>query len=191
MAVVLLEAFDAPEPDLAEAPGPSEDWLDGHAAGVAAAQSSAAADAARQAGELARSLAELEVMVADVRSEMLAGLAPLFEAVLTRILPPLVDRALVDHGLALLQGAAGDALNPAMALAVHPDHLSTMSAAMEAQAAPAVDLVADDTLGRGEVVLTRRAGETAIDLGRLQSELTDLLSILAKPGPAKEDRRHG
>ena len=191
MAAVLLEIFDAPaaEPDVPS--GPSEDWLDGHAAGVAAARDDASAEAARHAADLVAALADMEFTLAEARQEVLAGLAPLFRAILSQLLPALAGRATVDRALAMLTEAAEDALDPPAALSVHPDDRAALAGALAERSSPAVELVGDARLGRGEVVLTRRDSERAIDLGRLLSELTDLLDHLARPDPAQKDSRHG
>ena len=68
MALVLLEAFDDPEDACEAVPeGPSEDWLDGHAAGVAEGAACAARDAARRSAELTQALSELGFTLAEAR----------------------------------------------------------------------------------------------------------------------------
>ena len=191
MALVFLEAFDATEPESSVPEGPSEDWLDGHAAGVAEGLESASHEAARRAAELAESLADLNTTIAEARREVLAGLAPLFEAMLGQILPALTERSVVQHGVALLMDAAEDASDPPLMLTLNPRNLAVMAQALDELSCPQVDLRAEDDLGTGEIVLTRRGSDTVLDLGRLSRDLADLLDNLATPGPASKDLRHG
>ena len=191
MALVLLEDFEEPDLPAHEAAGPSEDWLDGHAAGVAAAQNGASAETARCAGQIVQALSDLHLTLEAARAEILEELAPFFEAVLVQILPPLFDHALVLRGVDMLAAAAGETLDTPKALLVNPEDREALVSALSEDLRQGVDLVSDSSLGRGELVLSTDTGETAIDLSRLLDDLTELIRHFITPAPANKDRRHG
>ena len=194
MALILLEAFDGPGTGTDQPEGPSEDWLDGHAAGLAEARTALADDSARQAEALAQALADMSFTLSEARAAVLASLAPLFTALAERVLPEIAPAMLRGQLVATLSALAARDLEPPLALFAHPSSLEPLTAALDALPRRPVALAPDPQLGLHEVVLTAREGETALDAGRLVAEITELLDNLARPERARtdsEELRHG
>ena len=192
MALVLLEAFDDPEDACEAVPeGPSEDWLDGHAAGVAEGAACAARDAARRSAELTQALSDLGFTLAEARRVVLDSLSPLFSALVDKIVPQLLEASAVTHAVDLLSAAAADQCDPPVALSVHPDLVDTLAEALAGLPSAPVDLRSDETLGRLEIVLSRRDSDRSLDLDRLTEELASLLRMLAPVSTDEKECRHG
>ena len=194
MALIMLEAFDGPAAEPDHPRGPSEDWLDGHAAGLVEAQTALDAENARQAEALAQAIADLDFTLTEARAGILASLAPLFRALVEKVLPDLAPAMLRGQLVAELTTLAERDLDPPLSLSAHPDSIGPLATALASLPRAPTDLVPDPQLGPHEVILTARNGETALDAGRLVAEITELLDNLARPEAARtesEELRHG
>ena len=187
--LAFLEAFDTlPEPAFPPEPaGPSEDWLSGHAAGYADAMAEASARQQALSAELCQSIADLNMTAAEARAHLMAGLGPLFDAVIAQLLP-----AVLADGFALRIGAelasmARDDLDRPLALRVPPATAAAVAAAVAQLPSLAVTIVPDPALGPAEAVIAGPGGETAFDLDRLRTALQSALANLI----SEETSAHG
>jgi len=173
----LLESFDT-TPDPARAAGPSEDWLAGHAAGLVEAK---AAFAARQdvlSDDLAQSLADLVFSRAAARTHVLSGLRPLFQALVTQVLPALSRTGFAPHVLELLAEAAARDTSRPIQVALHPDQCAALAPLLQQMPADGVTLVSDPALGLHQARIATGAGETALDGDQLLNSATTALSAI-------------
>lgn len=187
---LLLEAFDAPPPPT-EPAGPSPDWLDGHALGLAEGlargQAAAEAQAAHLSRDLARSLEDMAFGYAEAREQVLVSLRPLFGLLMNRLLPAAAAASLGPRiAELLLEAARADSAAP-LVVEVHPDRLSAVRACLP-PSCPAT-LRPDPSLGSGGARITTPARESDLDLDACLASLRGALSALldSTEGPV----RHG
>lgn len=189
---LLLEAFDRPlaaEPP--EPAGPSPDWLEGHAAGLAEglARGRAAAEAASAhlSEELAQGLLEMTFAYAEAREQVLRSLGPLFALLADRLLPEMAAAALGPWIAEVLLEAAGSDSAAPLVVEVHPDRIGAVAACLPpgwpASLRPAPDL------GPNAARLVAPARESDLDLDACLAALREALSTLFDPTGAQI--RHG
>lgn len=187
----LLENFDDPDARTGATgrAGPTEDWLDGHAQGLADGLAQAAAAQSVLSAEIGQTLSDLGFSYAEARAEVLQSLGPLFSVLMARILP---DLAAASHALrlvGLLQSAAEhDSARP-VELSVHPDRIEGLAATLPYAVGLPVMLVADPSVGPNGAILQSARGETALDVDGMLAEATEALSAIFAPD--EESRRHG
>lgn len=187
--LAFLEAFDAlPEPELPVEPaGPSQDWLDGHAAGHAAALAELADRQESLSAELCQSVADLNMTVAEARRLLSDGLGPLFDALATQLLPVALHESFAPRIAADLHEMARDDLERPLALRVRPEAAAAVGDAVAGLPSLAVEILPDPGLGPLEALIDGPSGESAFDLERL---LTALRAALANLIP-EESSAHG
>ncbi|MBW7920956.1 MAG: hypothetical protein H3C51_02525 [Rubellimicrobium sp.] len=183
----LFECFDS-----AADPGPAtpgEDWLAGHAAGLAEglAQAEAAQDALRH--DTARAIADLGLTFAEARADVLARLAPLFATLAERIVPRILDATLGAALLDELTAAAGADSDGPLTLHVAPDDLPAVRAILPLVPGTPATVTADTRLAPGQVLVGRGDAATSLDLARLGSAISDALAAVSDPFHERTD--HG
>ena len=173
----LLESFDvALSP--AEPAGPSDDWLAGHAAGLAEAEANLAARQDLLGDEMVQSLADLVFTRAAARVHVLAGLQPLFHALITQVLPALSRTDFAPQVAALLaEAAARDTARP-IRLALHPDQCAPFAPMLRQVPADTVNLLADPALKLHEARIATDSGETAFDGDHLREAAATALAAI-------------
>lgn len=186
---LLLEAFDAPVPVLPS--GPSPDWLDGHAVGLADGRTEGRIEAEARSdhlsGELAQQLQEMTFGYAEARGQVLASLRPLFALLVDSLLPAMAAEALGPWIVeALLHAARVDSAAP-LVLALHPDRIAVVGACLP-PGFPAT-LRADPTLTPQAARMSLGPQETDLDLDACLAALREALSALLDETSRKV--RHG
>lgn len=186
--IPLLESFDtAPLPPVES--GPSEDWRNGHAAGLAEGRAAAAAEHRRLTAEAVQALADLAFGFRETEIQVLARLSPLFRALADSIVPQVMQATL---GLVLAEAiddaAAADAARPAV-LQAHPDDCDGIGDAVRGLPGHPFEVRPDPRLPRGQVLLTTGMGATSFDFDRLNRDIAAALEALC--GPAEERFAHG
>lgn len=177
---MLLEAFDI-LPPLPEPEGPSPDWLDGHAAGLAQGLAQGAAEAEARSdhltGELAQSLQDMAFGYAEAREQVLASLKPLFAALADRLLPQAAAEALGPWiAQALSDAAQSDSAAP-IVVELHPDRVEAVRACLP-PGSPAT-LRPDASLDRSAARITTPLGESDLDLGACLAAMQEALFALS------------
>ncbi|MCJ8140545.1 hypothetical protein [Falsirhodobacter halotolerans] len=169
MIPLRLEAFGEGDPDLIVTPAAELEairraaWDEGHAAGLADADTRAEALDRATAARLAEALQDAAFTFHEARTHVLSGTAPLILAALRAVLPPLAADQLAPSIV--------DALQP-MLEADHPVTLFTTAeeaAILRARLAPSalpLTFAVDDTLAPGRARLTARGAECAVDPAR-------------------------
>jgi flagellar assembly protein FliH len=181
-----FEAFDG-APVAAAPPGPSPDWLDGHARGLADA---AETDARRQAVAAEAVLAQLGDIAftwAEARSALLGALVPFFRALGDRLVPDIAGEAFGLHLLDTLCRAAAADLPEVPDLHLAPDDAARVAPLLTH--APPVRVIADPALASGQARLAAGGAETALDTPALVAALREVLAAFddAAGAPAPAD----
>lgn len=168
-----FEPFDG-TPVAAEPPGPSADWLAGHARGLADA---AETDARRQAIAAEAALAALGDLAftwAEARSAVLGALVPFFRTLGDRLVPELAGEAFALHLLDTLCHAAAADVAEAPDLQLSPADAARVGPILTH--APPVRVVSDPALAPGQARLAAGGGETALDTPALVAALREVLA---------------
>ena len=180
----------APDPDALE-----EARLAGFEAGFRAGWDDATAalgdaDDGARAAALAR-FQDISFAHHEARSTLLARIGPLLEAMLARILPDLARETLGAAVLEALLSPVRAATAAPPALHLHPDDLRAVEAFLASAGAPALRLVPDVGLDRGEAVLAPADDDAeafAIEgegmVATMLAQLRDALATAAAPAVA-------
>ena len=179
MRLLTLEAFDSP-PDLPEPEpaGPSDDWLDGHATGVAEGLSRAAAETDARLAEIAQSLADISFGFAEARAAVLASLGPLFSTLADRLLPGLAAQA---QRAALIEAATAAARADSAApldIRVHPALADQIAAVVPDLPDLPFTIRADPGVAPGQILVSHRSQDTLLDAEALIAALAAPLAFL-------------
>lgn len=183
-----LESFDEVAPPAAPEPsGPSEDWLEGHAAGLteghAAGRAEAEAEGALLLRGLVQTIDDMTFSYVEARAQVLLALRPLFGLVAERLLPAVAGEALAAWlAEAVVEAARADVPAP-LVIAVHPSRAADLAACLPSLAAGAggrsgVQVVADPSLEFNAARLAQPGAETALDLDACVAALAEALSAL-------------
>lgn len=188
----VLECFDLDtRPRADAAPGPSQDWIDGHAAGLAQGRAEAEAALARRISAVTQGLSDAGFVYAEARADLLARLTPLFSALADRFLPTLRFDAARAHIVATLRDAAQRDLATPLQIEVAPDLVPAMREAATGIAGLSVNVQGNPDHGPGEVTFGIAGEETALDLDDFIETARDLLRApLETPRSDKDDKRH-
>lgn len=169
-----FEPFDA-EPVAPVPEGPSEDWLAGHAAGLAeAAESDLHRRAVAEEAALT-ALADVAFTWAEARAGVLAALSPLFRALADRLVPELAGEAFALNVLDALDRAAAEDVPAAPALAVSAEDADHLGPILD-RAVPGLRLSVDPGLSSGQARIARDETETVLDTPALVAALRAILS---------------
>ncbi len=165
----LLECFDSDQPQMMSQadPGPSADWLDGHACGLEAGRSLAATAQTAVSAEISQTLADMSFGYTEARLQLLQSLRPLFRAIIGHVLPGIAETAQATHLIDLLNAAAAlDSAVP-IELTVHPSRITGLTALLPYAVGLPIMLVADPGIGQDQAVLRSGRVETALDVGAM------------------------
>lgn len=175
----LFESFDTiPDPDSGPAP-PGEEWLAGHAAGLAEGRAQAGAEQVALRAETAQAIADLGLAFAEAQALVLSQLAPLFATLAERIVPRILHEtlgaALLDELTVAAQEIAGAPLTLRVAEADRP----ALEAVLPLIPGTRVEVVTDPRLGPGQALIA--VGDTArsLDLDRLGRDISAAMAALS------------
>lgn len=171
-----LEAFEVIEGGAAA--GPSEDWREGHAAGMAEALAASRFDQAALSEALVQRLADMSFGYHEARGHLIASLAPLFTQLIEAFVPRLGRAMLVPFLAESLAEAAGAALDGPITLRVSEAEHDAIAAALAGAAQLPFALRADPALTPGQALLDSGAGESALDIDALIGEAQGILASL-------------
>lgn len=179
MLRIRLDNFDTP-PDPGEAPDPtatpSDDWHEGHAAGMRAAAAAAEAAQERIRSELVQMLADISFGYAEAHTHLVATLRPLFAALIDKVLPAMLHETFGAHLLDALMSAAAQDMSRPVRIALHPAHIATFAPFVAQNSTIPVELAGDATLSLADIRLLDGCAETAIDPDGLMADLRAILS---------------
>ncbi len=174
MGRIALESFDAEAP---VATGPDPEYQAGFVAGEAAGLAAAAAQETALQAELVQTIADLNFTYSEARQDIMQALRPLFDQVITTLLPHCIDAGFAPEIAALIHGQIDDAMAGRLTLAVHPSQLNAVSDALQSLAAPP-DLAPDDTLTPHAAWISGGAATRHLDLDTLMAEVSGVLAAI-------------
>ncbi len=153
-----------------------DSFEEGYNAGWADAVKANKDEQSEQQAQLAESVKDFAFSRTEVQQHTLRELRPLIEGVLTAILPAALRPALAPMIVEALEEIAADSLSDEIVLAV-PEGLSgAVSGLIDLTDWPDLTVSEDDLLGDGRAEI--RCGDTtkAVDLGAVQTQITQLVS---------------
>ncbi len=177
-ASLTFECFDV---DIADDTAPSPDFVAGHAAGLTEAAAAAAQHQDRLQDAAVQVLSDMAFGYAEARQHVLAGLRPLFTALIDRLVPDTAAAALVPQVVGMLMQVAENESRGAIDIAVCPAHVAALGMVARTCSAIPVRIVADPALGPLTARWCSPDGATLIDLGPVQSAITSALAAVAAP----------
>lgn len=177
-ATLTFECFDL---DVCEDAAPSPDFVAGHAAGLAEAMATAAAQQDLLQGSAVQAISDMAFGYAEARQHLLAGLRPLFAAVIERLVPESAAAALVPQVVEMLMREAESGSRGAIEIAVCPGHVAALDAVAQDCGGMPVRIVADPDLGSLTARWQSPDAATLIDLGAVQAAITSALAAVAEP----------
>ncbi len=178
-----FEPFDlvpAPAPPA----GPSEEWLAGHAQGLAdAAAAAAQARSAREEAALS-ALGDVSFAWAEARATVLASLVPFFRMLTERLIPELAAGAFPLHLIETLARTVADDVASVPEIGLAPADAQAVMPLLAAAGFGAVRIVPDSTLQPGEARLRQSSLTTALDTSALVGALQEVVAaFLAAADP--------
>jgi flagellar assembly protein FliH len=144
----------------------------GYTAGWDDAVAAQSQDQSRLRAELAHNLQSLAFTYHEARAHVLRAVEPLFDTMLSRILPELARASLVPRILETLRPLAAEAAGMPIRLTIAPAARAAVDAALAAAPALPVEIVEEETLGEGQAFLRLGSGETRLDLDRAVADIT-------------------
>jgi flagellar assembly protein FliH len=172
-----LETFDDDE-SAAQTQNNSYDYQLGYAAGEAAAIAARAAEQGSLRNEVVQSIADINFGFDEAHHHILAQLGPLFNAMLTQILPATLSSGLVAALQDIAIAAAQQDADHPIVLRLPPDQLEAVQAALTDAAHPHMTFVADPTLNTHAAIAQTASTETALDLDTALSEISGVFDAL-------------
>jgi hypothetical protein len=169
-----FEPFDA-EPVAPAPAGPSEDWLAGHAAGLAEATESDARRRALAEEAALTAFADVAFTWAEARAGVLASLGPFFEVLAARLVPEIAGEAFTLHLVETLARAAAEDIPTSPGLALSPSDARHLGPVLTATM-PDIRLGADPGLADGQARILRDGRETVLDVPALVAALREILA---------------
>lgn len=171
-----LESFDRAD---AVVPADNSIYKDGYDQGVADTHKSHEADQGKLAAELIQSLSDLEFKYVEARTEITASLAPLFTAVIQKVLPACVAQSFVMQITSALQEAAALAVDHPFKIAVHPSQEITVSSLLQ-KSGSKVAITTDENLSHHAAWIALGREEQQIDLDAVTRKIEIILSTISQ-----------
>jgi len=116
------------------------------------------------ATELGQNLRDLSFTYHEARDHLIRALAPLFQTVITTLVPPLADNGLAAHVALQLGQLAGENSDAPIEISVAPENQDKITRLLDPTLPMTVNVVPDSTLGEGQATLTFGNEEREIDI---------------------------
>lgn len=183
--LLCLESFDPDDSFDAATATPPQTFADGYAAGLAEAAEKFTSEQATLKQDLVQSISDAAFGYHEAQAHLITSIAPLFDAMVTAILPATLAPALHAHILDMVQSALKSDLQTPVILKVPADQCEAIAAIMGDANAPHVRIEADLALGNHAAWIIGAKEETALDLDGTLAAIMDHTSALF---PKAEDR---
>ena len=171
-----LEAFEVIEGGASSEP--SDDWVAGHAAGLAEALANHQSDQQALSAELIQTLSDMSFGYHEAHGHLQRSLEPLFAALVSGFLPRFAAQMLIPMLTEELMAMATADLNSPIALCVSPGQVDAVGAAIAQLADFPIVLRPDPTLSAGQAILRGTSAETLLDFDELLTQSQGILSAL-------------
>lgn len=176
-----LESFD-----VVAAPEPEESALfrDGYNKGLADAESALLADQSKLTADLVQAVADFEFKYVEARAEITTSLAPLFTAVVEKVLPSCISHSFTMQITSVLHEAAKQCATSPLMIAVHPSQKEAVTFALK-KSDSVTDVIVDPQLSKNAAWITHGHSETYIDMDAITEKIGAILSTIAQPASRK------
>ena len=122
---------------------------------------------------LAQNLQDMAFTHHEVYLKFSAAMKPLFEQIIDKMLPAIARQVLGLHILEQLDGLMGDHVKTALEIAVCPDDIDSLRAALEDMAPMPFTLTPDPLMAGGQALLRVGDQEREINLGAVLSGVSE------------------
>lgn len=174
MTALDLESFD---PDAPHIKRPDPAYLAGFAEGEAAGRAAAEAQQGALRSELVQAIADLNFTFSEAKQDITQSLRPLFDQVLSTLLPQFTAIGFGAEIAALVQSHLQHALDGELTLTLHPSQIDPVAAALaDFPATPA--LVADNTISHHAAWISAGGTTTFLNIDALLAEVSTILSAI-------------
>lgn len=176
MAGLALEAFD-----FVESPGPIQTYEEGYEAGMADGRAEAAATKSKLRSELLTCLTAISQSQRRAEEQVLASLAPLFEAIAEQLLPAIAREAIGQQIVEVLLNRAESVASRSGSLRLSQADYTAVSEAVAASGLH-LQLIPDPSIEPCQAVLGDVTGqEEFLDLQEVVTALRVALEALSSP----------
>ncbi len=180
-----LESF---EDSMAQGDPVNEDYNRGYAEGLVAGTAAAKLENAALQEKFVQAICDIDFTYAEARGQLLSSLAPLFTALVAKVLPHCIDTGFAGHLSEELLNAAQRDIDEPIWLYVHPENIASVQA-MSIELPARIRLQPDETLDLHAAWIEKRERGTLLDTDALLAEITMTLSMLTNPEARTES--HG
>ncbi|MEM8537130.1 MAG: hypothetical protein AAGF56_04625 [Pseudomonadota bacterium] len=169
-----LESFDDDTPviDPAEAA-----YHEGFTAGQAAGQAAAEADQLALKASLVQAIADLEFTYSEARGEMTRALAPVFQALVEKVLPHCIAGGFATQIASVISAHVAAGQTSGLSIIVHPSQRAAITAAL-GDDANRIAWGEDAALDVHAAWVGHAAGEVLINFDQLLDEISAILGAL-------------
>jgi hypothetical protein len=173
--------------------GPSEDWLNGHAQGLADAADAAAQRKLAAEETALAALGDIAFTWAEARATVLASLVPFFRALTDKLIPELAAGAFPLHLVETLATTTSEDVGTIPEIGLSPAEAQAIMPILAAAGFGSVRIVPDTSLQPGEARLRQSSLTTVLDTPALVAALQDVVAAflaVADPAVAPENQEN-
>lgn len=174
----MLEAFDLGPAFSPAQTGPSEDWLDGHAAGFSEAQALQEQSDSALNDEIVAAVRQLAQDRAAIATVQMEQLSQMFTALLETFLPPFAQEAIVPRVVGELMTMTEQELASPILLKASPNCTAALAAVLPPDMQSTVVCREDAALSDGQVLLAADEERRLVDMDKLTRETCSALQAL-------------
>lgn len=171
-----LEAFELIQGGATDQP--SQDWVAGHAAGLAEAAAEIQKDQADLSEQLVQTLSDMAFGYHEARAHMISALVPMFTQLIDALVPRLAHEMLVPHIAGHLADRASDAIGSPVTIALNPGEIDSVAASLAGLKDSPCKFHADPALSAGQAVIQTGADDHLLDLDDLVRQTQAILATL-------------
>lgn len=164
---------------------------EGYKAGWEDAAAAEAEGHARIGADFAKTLQELSFGYHEARAHILAALGPLLTAMVERVMPQIARAGFARTVVATAMDVADRAADRPLHLRVCPENRIALEEIIAEDPGLPLEIIADDTLGPGQALLSGATGESEIDIDGMLSAIRAALDDFLTTETQQEARRHG
>jgi flagellar assembly protein FliH len=136
--------------------------------------------------EVAKNLQGVSFGYHEARSALMQGLKPLFDGILSKLLPEIAKASIGPHIVEQLSGIARDSSDQLIEIVVSAQEIESLQNALKDQIPEPFILIAEPDLNEGQAYLRLGTREREIDLGQMIEKICSSTNILFEQEQADE-----
>ena len=160
----------------------NDEFGKGYEEGMQAGRAAAAAEIEALNAQFVQAISDIDFTYAEARAQILQSLTPLFETVISQVVPACISSGFANQIVAHLQRAADDDSAQPIRVHVHPEHQAAVSALVSDLSSP-VEVRNDPTIGPNAAWIEKAHGTTFLDFDGLMKTINEALSLLSTSEP--------